>query len=226
MPMRKNYFSKVFTFSLRCLVLLFFITISQSTYSQGLACNSGVNVSLDQNCTAVINARHILKGEAPDADPLLYEVHITNADGSEPDSLDVEFSNTTIDPNIPAMVAAFDTTFRYGNRGSYIRFKGIGRYKVSIIRKSDGVPCWGDLLIEDKLPPFTSECFCAEDPLNPGVVPPDCEFSCATVTDFMDNDSIARMAGVNPTFMDKCGNIANVEFHDELTKDTTLVIGL
>ena len=100
MPMRKNYFPKDFTFSLRCLAFILLICSAQSTYSQGLACNSGVNISLDQNCTAVINARHILKGEAPDADPLLYEVYIKNADGSLPDSLDVEFSNTAISSTV------------------------------------------------------------------------------------------------------------------------------
>jgi len=205
-------------------VLLLLFTSAQSAYSQGLACNSGVNVSLDQNCTAVINARHILKGEAPDADPLLYEVLIKNMDGSIPDSLDVEFSNTAISSTNPVMAAAFAATFQYGNRGSYVRFKGIGRYKVSIIRKSDGVPCWGDLLIEDKLPPFTTECFCPDDiPYAPSdtLYPKDCVFSCATVTDFMNNDSIAKLAGVNPVFEDHCGNNANVEFHDELTQDTT-----
>ncbi len=85
MPMRKNYFSKVFTFTLRCFAFILLFCSAQSAYSQGLACNSGVNVSLDQNCTAVINARHILKGEAPDADPLDYEVHIKKIDGRDRD---------------------------------------------------------------------------------------------------------------------------------------------
>ncbi|MFT4566301.1 MAG: hypothetical protein ACI9FN_001256, partial [Saprospiraceae bacterium] len=213
MPMRKNYFAKVFTFNLRCFAFILLFCSAQSAYSQGLVCNSGVNMSLDQNCTAVLNAKHILKGEAPDADPLLYEVLIKNIDGSAPDSLDVEFSNTALSPTAPLFAA----TFLYGNRGSYIRFKGIGRYKVSIIRKSDGLPCWGDLLIEDKLSPFTSECFCPKDtPFDPA----ECIFSCATVSDFMDNDSIAKLVGINPIFIDHCGNTANVEFHDELTQDT------
>lgn len=215
--MSKIYNSKTLVFALRCLVSLLCIIVGQSSTAQGLACNGGVNVSLDNSCTAVIHARHILKGEAPDADPLLYEVLIMNPDGSTPDSLVVEFSNTAISPTDPSQAAAFAATFRYGNRGSYIRFRGIGRYKVSIIRKSDGLPCWSDLLIEDKLPPFTTECYCPEDsPFEPAA----CTFSCASVTDFLNNDSIAKVAGVNPVFVDHCGNVANVEFIDDLTQDT------
>jgi len=204
--MSKNYSKEVQTFIFRCFAFCFFLFLTGgSIYSQGLACNAGVNVSLDTNCEAIIDATYILKGEDPTAMPSDYRVIILNKDGSTPDSLLIMSSASVSGP------------FVFSNSGTYIKFDKPGNYKVSIVRGSDNITCWGDLLVEDKLLPFTQECACPETAL---VTPELCKFTCAVVTDFMDSDSLAKVRGVNPLFRDNCGDLGSVEFDDRLERDT------
>ena len=205
MPMSKNYSSKVLSFIFRCFAFCFFLVNAASIYSQGMACNAGVNMSLDTNCEAIIDATYILKGEPNTASPSDYKVIILNLDGTTPDSLLIMSSSVEAGPYI------------FSNMGTYVKFDRPGKYKVSIVRNGDEITCWGILLVEDKLLPFTLECACPETAT---VVPELCKFSCAAVTDFMGSDSLAKMRGVNPVFKDNCGDIGQIEYDDKLVQDT------
>ncbi|MEL6390858.1 MAG: T9SS type A sorting domain-containing protein [Bacteroidota bacterium] len=203
--MNNKYSPKVFPSVIRFLSCLFVLALGHHTDAQSLACNAGVNVSLDPNCEALIDATYILKGEPDTADPSDFLITITDMDGSTPDTMSVRAGNSAMGP------------FSASNEGEFILLSGTGKYKVSVRRKSDGVNCWGDLLVEDKLLPFTVECAC---PSTATVVPELCRFSCASVTDFLNNDSLARIRDVNPVFRDNCGNLGGIDFVDDLVRDS------
>lgn len=195
MPMREIYNSlRWFT-----LVLLTFSSIHLN--SQSLACNGGVNISMDEVCEVVLHSRLVLKGPDASADPMDFLITIKDHDGSIPSNISV-----ASDPGGP---------FVAGNTGEYLKFENPGSYSVSVQRKSDGTTCWGDLLIEDKLPPFTRDCPCASG-LSP--TPEECIFSCATVPSFLNSDVISGDANLNPSFQDNCGDVFSVTFRDELVE--------
>jgi|GEM_PF-2541908 len=199
MPMSKFYFS------LRYCFIVFLMTIGYHSVGQSLACNGGVNISLDVNCEVVLSAKHILKGPDSNTDPNDFSVTIKNPDGSIPQEILV------YDP------VNDEYTDTLGNTGTFIKFIGSGSYIVSVKRLSDGTNCWGDLSIEDKLLPFTDTCPCAATDLTPDE---DCIFSCSSVGLVMDSDSLTLKAGINPVFKDNCGNTGDLSFVDILTPDT------
>jgi len=81
MPMSKFYFS------LRYCFIVFLMTIGYQSVGQSLACNGGVNISLDVNCEVVLSAKHILKGPDSNTDPNDFSVTIKNPDGSIPQEI-------------------------------------------------------------------------------------------------------------------------------------------
>ncbi len=201
MPMSKNYTTLRWGFS-GCIMMLINLCFLSTLSAQSLACNGGVNVSVDVNCQAIIDASHVLKGEGS-INPIHYQVIIKNRNGTVP--MEIQSSSSASGP------------FVQGNAGTYIRFSKEGSYHVTVKRLSDGVECWGDILIEDKLPPFTVTCPCPE---NATVIGERCIFSCGSVYSVLNDTILTGIAGVNPEFRDNCGNIAEVEFIDDLARDT------
>ncbi len=200
MPMSKIYSS------IRCFAVIILAGCSVVSYGQSLACNGGVNISMDNNCEVVMDARHILKGEAQNPDPIGYLLSVKNLDGSTPtDILVYDLANSEFSDTI-------------GSQGEYLKFLHPGAYTVTIQRKSDGVRCWSDLLVEDKLLPFTEDCPCASTDLVPDE---DCIFSCASINQVLDSQTLTGQAGVNPVFKDNCGNTGSVTFQDVLRQDTS-----
>ncbi len=202
MPMSKNYTSLKRDLVMSFVFLILLFGSKNSLSAQSLACNGGVNVSMDVNCEAIIDASHILKGLSS-INPSDYQVIIKNRDGSIPAEI---FSSNT-----------FGGPYLKGNAGTFIKFNREGFYQVTIKRLADNVPCWGDILIEDKLPPFTQSCPC---PANSTVVGEKCIFSCGSVYNVLNDTTLTGRIGVNPEFRDNCGNRAYVEFIDDLKRDT------
>jgi len=127
----------------------------------------------------------------------------------------------TLDGAIPQDVLVYDAstnTFSdtIGPQGEFLLFSEPGEFIVSVVRKSDGITCWGDLRVEDKLLPFAVDCPCAE-----GAPPaPECFLSCAALPEFRNQTDVSGAAGLNPVFMDNCEVTVDVSFRDEVTQDT------
>lgn len=188
---------------------LFFLTIwfgtgsDSSAQAQSLACDGGLNISVESMCMAVIDARDLLKGESINLNPNDYTLIVKNKNGTTP--LGIQFKNTNLG------------LFQNGNQGSYIKFSGPGFYIISVRRNSDNITCWSEVLVEDKLPPVAQRCPC---PDTAAVIDAKCIFSCAMVNRVYGNDSITGLVSANPLLVDNCGNLGDVEFTDELKQDT------
>ena len=198
MPMGKIYYS------IRYCFLFLGLLISYESFGQSLACNNGVNISMDQNCEVTMDASHILKGADALANPRNYLLSVKTLDGAVPQDVLVYDASTS----------SFSDSI--GPQGEFLLFSHPGEYIVTVVRKSDGLQCWGDLRVEDKLPPFTDDCPCA------AASPPsaECFFKCAAIPTIKNSDIVTGDAGLNPVFRDNCGVITDVSFRDELTQDT------
>ncbi len=201
--MSKIYSMRTFVLFIRYCAVFVFMSFAGTISGQSLACNGGVNISMDSNCEVIMSSKHILKGPDANADSTGFILTIKNHDGTFPNDLMVK-------PHP-------DGTFRPGYRGVLIKFSHPGEYVVSVQRISDGVNCWGNLRIEDKLLPFTRECPCSElsNPLDEK-----CFFNCSSVGLVLNSDSITQIAGINPVFVDNCSDTGKVTFEDVLTPDT------
>lgn len=197
--------SKIYSF-IRCFAFIILAGCSVVSYGQSLSCNGGVNISMDNNCEVVMNARHILRAETQNLTLTDYLLSVKNLDGSTPtDVLVYDLANSEFSDTI-------------GSQGEFLKFLHPGAYTVTVQRKSDGVQCWSDLLVEDKLLPFTDDCPCASTDLVPDE---DCIFSCAAVDQVLNSETLTGQAGVNPSFRDNCGNAGDITFQDVLLPDTS-----
>jgi hypothetical protein len=109
---------------------------------QSLVCNDLVQVSLDDNCTAIIGADQVLEGGPYGC----YDDYIVELDKSAP------FGNG---PWVPAVLGPGD----------------IGKtYQVRVTDPDTGNKCWGNIKVEDKLPPVL-ECEPYSLPCNADATP-------------------------------------------------------
>ena len=109
---------------------------------QSLVCNDLVQVSLDQNCTAVVGADQVLEGGPYGC----YDDYIVELDKTAP------FGNG---PWLPAVLGPGD----------------VGKtYQVRVTDPDTGNKCWGNLKVEDKLPPVL-DCPAVDVPCNAAGLP-------------------------------------------------------
>lgn len=130
------------------LSLLLFFSFMWSGFGQSqIACNDGVQVSLDGDCQAVITPDMILEGQmAQYAPPFTLRISGTSV-----------VDNNTSSPIVTSP----------------------GTYNVSVTN-SQGNSCWGQIYVEDKLPPVV-ECACP-----PGSQDEGCVFDCTDEAAFHD----------------------------------------
>lgn len=156
-----------------------------------LACNDNVNVSVDDACQANITVDLILEGE--DSYP-----------GYDPANYTVTVEGYTTAPSVIV--------------------DGLGTFAVTITEvdpvTGDYVnSCWGNILVEDKLPPVIGD-----DPSTPeieeacpcpvGNTSPDCIIgSCLDYQAFLDGDIVMPM----PNAYDGCTTNLNISFADVVT---------
>ncbi|NBB89432.1 MAG: T9SS type A sorting domain-containing protein [Bacteroidetes bacterium] len=99
--------------------------------SQTLVCNDHVNVTVDENCEAVINADMVLEG-GPYACYRNYIVELAT---------DMDFNNII-------------SSSQPGDEGAVVGSGQVGEtYFVRVIDPETGNTCWGEVTIEDKLIP-------------------------------------------------------------------------
>src|SRR6056297_1790099 len=111
--------------------------------SQSLACNDHVNVSVDDNCEAIINADMILEGGPYSC----YRDYIVQL------ATDMDFNN---------IIASSEV----GDEGAVVGSAQVGNtYFVRVIDPSTGNSCWGTVTIEDK---FIPELSCSSFPVDCG----------------------------------------------------------
>jgi hypothetical protein len=105
----------------------FTVTVQASpTATDVLTCNSLVNISLDQTCTAAIGADQILAG----GNYRCYDLYVVEIDRTGPNYMD--------GPWVPAIVNSTDINKTRG---------------VRVTDPATGNQCWGNIYVEDKLPP-------------------------------------------------------------------------
>ncbi len=159
---------------------------------------------MDENCEVTLSSSLILKGSDAQENPMNYLLSVRTLNGTIPQDVLVYDASTS----------TFSDTI--GPQGEFLLFSEPGDFVVTVVRKSDGITCWGDLKVEDKLLPFAVDCPCAA-----GVPPtPECFLSCAAIPEFRNQTTISGAAGLNPVFMDNCEVTVDVSFRDELTQDT------
>ncbi len=109
--------------------------------SQALTCNNNVQISLDANCSAFVNADKVLEGGPYKCyDNYVVEVDKTLPFGNGP------WIRVSQGPNFPG----FGTPQPLGP-------DDVGKtYQVRVTDPASGNRCWGFITIEDKLPPVLS----------------------------------------------------------------------
>lgn len=85
-----------------------------------------------------------------------------------------------------------------------------GLFKVTVTN-STGNKCWGNMLVEDKLPPVVEDCACPQ-----GNTDPDCRFLCTDISAFY----AGTLSFPAPIVAENCGNFT------ELTSDLEITAGL
>ena len=193
--------SKVYSLGNRAILLWLVLTIiSLSGLSaQGLTCFGELQASLDDACEIAIDASDLLVSVPQPFVERDYEITVTAQEGSSLDGVRAEISGGFLPLNV----------------GSRIQFTEPGNFIVSIRNTRTGVSCWGEFTVENKLPPvLLGDCMC---PVTATEVSPECTFTCADITDFMDSDMLS--ADLNPIFMDNCGEATNVSPTNVLTQD-------
>ncbi len=136
--------------------LLFISFFAFGQGNGGMACNELIQVSLDQQCEALIDPDMILEGTYPDYS--IYTVSIS------------------------------------GVVGDIVRQPG--NYTVTVINTLNNNSCWGEINVEDKLPPIVEDCPCAEDNDDP-----ECQFYCTDLTGILEGDIVVPTPIVN----ENCG---------------------
>ena len=168
------------------------ITIAQVDCNTTMACNDGLQVSLDDNCEALITPDMIL--EDPAYDNSAYTVNVMDSQGNT-------IPNATVD-------------YSYVNQS----------LEVSVTLNGCAASCWGNITIEDKLPPVFSTCLdyeldCDADitPGNGSIPYPTVVDACSFVTDLDYTDDVVSNACADDfvktitrywTASDEQGNIA------------------
>ncbi|MEM9544965.1 MAG: T9SS type A sorting domain-containing protein [Bacteroidota bacterium] len=132
-----------------------------------MACNDGLQVSLDENCQVVITPDMIL--EDPAYDNTAYLVEVMDAQGNViPNALiDYDYVNQNLDVNVSLIGCASS--------------------------------CWGNITIEDKLPPQFLLC-------------EDYELEC-------DDDPTPGVDVPFPIAVDACGPVASLDYFDEVANN-------
>ncbi|HRX29451.1 MAG TPA: T9SS type A sorting domain-containing protein [Saprospiraceae bacterium] len=146
---------------LMALSFLFNFTFYNKSYSQSIACNDLVQVSLDENCEALITPEMVLEGETGDVSG--FSVKISGISG-----------NIISSP---------------------------GSYSVTVTNPANGNSCWGNLSVEDKLPPQIVEC-----PCEIGGSDPNCQFLCVEEQGIL-NGSVSVPT---PVVEENCGTYTTV----------------
>ncbi len=82
-----------------------------------------------------------------------------------------------------------------------------GYFKVTVTN-SNGNKCWGNLLVEDKLPPQVEDCACP-----PGNVNPDCQFLCTDIDAFY----AGTLNFPTPLVDENCGGFTTLNSDQEVT---------
>ena len=123
-----------------------------------LSCNDLLNISMDQNCEALITAEMLLVG-LDYACPGNYIISSTSGGTS------------------------VSASYGSGNSLLFTADESGGTFDVMITDPITGISCWSTVVLEDKIDPSLS-CNCETPYLTDGVTPnPDCTFSCFEIWD-------------------------------------------
>jgi len=166
----QSQISKSLVLIARSLGVVFCLFMANMTFAQvdcntTMACNDGLQVSLDDNCEAIITPDMIL--EDPAYADSAYTVAVMDGQGNI-------IPNATVD-------------YSYVNQS----------LEVSVTLNGCAASCWGNITIEDKLPPVFSTCL-------------DYELDCdADITP--GNGSIPF-----PTVVDACSFVSDLEYTDDI----------
>ena len=114
-----------------------------TTGTTSLACNSTVNISVSQSCTATILASDILRGVTDPCDPMLAMI----------DSLIVKLGGTVIGGSGSGVLGV--------NIPDVRDVPGLGNIlgqplTIEVIDEESGNLCWGNVILEDKSPPVVT----------------------------------------------------------------------
>lgn len=134
-----------------------------------LACNDGVQVSVDQNCIAVITPDVVL--EAMQYDPSFYSVEVRDLNG-------IPLGTNTLN-------------------GSHVGMT----FEVKVTLDGCDLSCWGEITLEDKLPPIfqpcdtvTVECEAPTHVGAPGIPSPVAVDACGGVITYSSADNSMSMS--------------------------------
>ncbi len=143
------------------------MTVAQVDCNTTMACNDGLQVSLDDNCEAVITPDMIL--EDPAYDNADYTVEVMDAQGNV-------IPNATVD-------------YSYVNQN----------LEVNVSLNGCAASCWGNITIEDKLPPEFTSCL-------------DYELDCDA--DFTPGADVPF-----PTVTDACSFVEDLDYYDDIVSN-------
>ncbi len=194
--------SKFYAFGGKVLLLWFlslmFVQISAN--AQSMTCFGGLQASLDEQCEIVMSPRTMAPGIPITFDTSNYEITVKAESGSDLDGVMADSSGVWISSNV----------------GSLIQFTEPGNFVISVKNLTSGVACWGEFNVEDKLPPrLEGDCMC---PDTASVITDECMFTCANLEEFLNDTSFTT--GLNPMYMDNCGQSTDVIHEDEVTNDS------
>ncbi|HPI09193.1 MAG TPA: hypothetical protein PLM41_22525, partial [Saprospiraceae bacterium] len=137
-----------------------------------LVCNNLVNISLDENCGLELNADQILQGSYACYDDYIVEIDRTLPLGNG--------------PWMPGILTAADIQHTYA---------------VQVTHQGSGNHCWGNIFVEDKLPPVFENCGCVPTP----------------ISQFAGSIDNTDPVFLRPNAGTVCGNSFNTTFYDTYT---------
>jgi len=148
----------------------------------GMACNNQLQISVQQDCNIAFNADLLLEGAEALQGSQFYLT--LNELGVNSVPIPMTGSGTFVVPS----------PFPFGT--------------FSYLLENDcGNSCWGNIIVEDNLPPIADSCPCA-------VGSGDCELSCLEEPWIVNSSSFTEDLGWNPTFTDNCGDLGSILFND------------
>jgi hypothetical protein len=139
-----NYKAIVRAFSIVLTLTLIFSAVQAQDCNTTMACNDGVQISLDEDCNLVIEPNMIL--ETPPYANSFYDVEAKLANGTA----------------FPQFTVGFDGLGRPIRRVAINRSHIGMKIEVRVSLRGCGNSCWGYASIEDKLPPVITSCPCEE----------------------------------------------------------------
>lgn len=184
-----------------------FLAFTSKTYTQSIACNNHINVSVNETCNLDLTVDAFLEGEGTSIPANVYDYKIYLTSSSNP--------IVTGDENGPITGGDFDMS------------PYIGLTLTFEVSNTSGNYCWGTMLIEDKIPPsFT--CDCPEGGNGLGGYDPECIIECYELPILQNNyweNLLEELVPSDPDdildgdIQDNCNNTSNLQisYYDQLT---------